>query len=395
MKILFDLTSAQISALAKYHGAAEYSFLVLQKLLALCPSKELGVVQVGADPVDSKIHTLLKSHSVVITKVSSLSELQTLVEQKQPDTFFSHMSPEYASVNFGKTRVVCVTHGLRSFDVPYDTNELIYDASLRTRLIYFKKKLLAPLEHNRRVREYKKLFQVVDTLVVSSTYTKNVVQKHFPELFKKNGFSIEVLYPPSTSTDAPPATMPPVYGVHDGEYFLITSASRWVKNAYRALTALDTLYATNTISQKTIVLGTVNSAVFSRRLKHPEMFIFGDYVSESELKTLYAHAYAYIHPSLSEGFGYAPLEAMRYGTPVICSNTTSLPEVCGPAAIYVDPSSIESIEGGILRIANDTGIRKDRAEKSRVQFSAISKKQETDLEALCALLLKKGGAVPQ
>jgi glycosyltransferase involved in cell wall biosynthesis len=62
--------------------------------------------------------------------------------------------------------------------------------------------------------------------------------------------------------------------------------------------------------------------------------------------------------SLYEGFGLPPLEAMAYGTPVLASGTTSLPEVCGDAALLVDPADDEQIVAGLIRILTDEPLRR-------------------------------------
>ena len=84
-----------------------------------------------------------------------------------------------------------------------------------------------------------------------------------------------------------------------------------------------------------------------------ERIIFLDYVNEKELFSLYKWARLFVYPSLYEGFGLPPLESMACGCPVIVSNTSSLPEVCGDAAFYVDPNSVEDIERGMEKVLND------------------------------------------
>ncbi|MDP9902213.1 glycosyltransferase family 4 protein [Variovorax ginsengisoli] len=86
---------------------------------------------------------------------------------------------------------------------------------------------------------------------------------------------------------------------------------------------------------------------------------FFDSVSDFELPAFYSGAFAFVYPSFAEGFGMPILEAMAYGVPVISSNTTSMPEVGGDAAFYVDPNSVEdiantmkSLEGGVLNGAS-------------------------------------------
>jgi glycosyltransferase involved in cell wall biosynthesis len=85
--------------------------------------------------------------------------------------------------------------------------------------------------------------------------------------------------------------------------------------------------------------------------------------SQDELNKLYNGAEALAYVSLFEGFGIPCLEAMRCGTPVITSNTSSLPEVCGDAAFYVDPLSVESIAAGLEAIATDEALRRELMEK--------------------------------
>ena len=71
----------------------------------------------------------------------------------------------------------------------------------------------------------------------------------------------------------------------------------------------------------------------------------------------------FVFPSLYEGFGIPPLEAMQHGTPVICSNTTSLPEVCGDAAYYINPCSEESIFNALVTLDSNTKLKNDLIKK--------------------------------
>jgi glycosyltransferase involved in cell wall biosynthesis len=80
-------------------------------------------------------------------------------------------------------------------------------------------------------------------------------------------------------------------------------------------------------------------------------------VPDSKLPSLYRGAEALIFPSLYEGFGLPPLEAMACGTPVVTSNVTAMPEVAGDAALLVDPTSVEQIAEAMKRIVSDTALR--------------------------------------
>lgn len=75
------------------------------------------------------------------------------------------------------------------------------------------------------------------------------------------------------------------------------------------------------------------------------------------LSSAYRHAEFLVYPSLYEGFGFPPLEAMAFGCPVACSNTSSLPEVVGNAAVTFDPSSIDDMTRAVDRLAGDVELR--------------------------------------
>jgi glycosyltransferase involved in cell wall biosynthesis len=86
-------------------------------------------------------------------------------------------------------------------------------------------------------------------------------------------------------------------------------------------------------------------------------------VSEEEKALLYSAATAFVFPSLYEGFGIPVLESMACGTPVITSNTSSLPEVSGDAALLVDPESVDEIAEAMVRLWNDPSLREEFGRK--------------------------------
>ena len=93
------------------------------------------------------------------------------------------------------------------------------------------------------------------------------------------------------------------------------------------------------------------------------------YVSDEDLVIFYNLADVFVHPSLYEGFGLPPLEAMACGTPVLTSNVSSLPEVVGEAAVLFDPLNVKSLADGLTRILSDEVLRMELKRKGieRVQ----------------------------
>ncbi len=90
-------------------------------------------------------------------------------------------------------------------------------------------------------------------------------------------------------------------------------------------------------------------------------FIILDYVSDTYLKAIIKNAYAVVYPSIYEGFGLPVLESMALGTPVICSNGSSLPEVGGDAALYVNPKDFEDVKDKMRYIIAHPEIAKEQS----------------------------------
>lgn len=109
------------------------------------------------------------------------------------------------------------------------------------------------------------------------------------------------------------------------------------------------------------------------RTTHAQNHIFvTGFVDDSDLAPLYSGALAFVYPSLYEGFGLPPLEAMQCGTPVITSNTSSLPEVVGDAGILLDPKDQDGLCQAMLDLYSKPELRAQMARKSLAQAAKFS-----------------------
>jgi glycosyltransferase involved in cell wall biosynthesis len=97
-----------------------------------------------------------------------------------------------------------------------------------------------------------------------------------------------------------------------------------------------------------------------------------DYLSDEDLRALYSSCRVFIYPSLYEGFGLPPLEAMACGAPVIASRIASISEVCGDAARLVEPTSIDSLAQAIVEVVNDNSTRERLAQAGALRASEFS-----------------------
>lgn len=116
-----------------------------------------------------------------------------------------------------------------------------------------------------------------------------------------------------------------------------------------------------------------NEAYFNK--KGYKNILFTDYVDDAQLNWLYAHATAYVFPSLMEGFGLPALEAMVHGAPVISSNATCLPEVYGKAAHYFDPLNIDDIARAITEVLGNEKLQQQLSKSGYEQIKKYSWKK--------------------
>jgi glycosyltransferase involved in cell wall biosynthesis len=111
-------------------------------------------------------------------------------------------------------------------------------------------------------------------------------------------------------------------------------------------------------------------SVIRSRVQHRVRFL--GFVSVETLRIFYASAAAFVFPSLYEGFGLPPLEAMAQGTPVVTSNVSSLPEVVGDAAVFVNPENVFDIARGMRQALLDDDLRCHLSRRGREQAARFS-----------------------
>lgn len=215
-----------------------------------------------------------------------------------------------------------------------------------------------------------------------SNHSKYSLVSYIPEFSDRN---IPVFYSPLKNDNEIKNR------VYQDDFFLMVSADRWEKNNLRAIMALDRLFSFGLIPNKKVkITGASSADDFKYQFKNLERFDFLGYVEERELNQLYHDAYCLIYPSLNEGFGYPPLEAMHYGIPVIASPFTSMTEVLEGAVLYANPLSVEEIMSRIIRMSDDE-IHRQYSELAIIQSDKIRNRQNADLEHLIEFIYNNQG----
>ncbi len=155
------------------------------------------------------------------------------------------------------------------------------------------------------------------------------------------------------------------YHIPAPEYFLSLATLEYRKNLRTSIDAFRRILHEPGMGEQYLVLvgtrGWKINELLDEVATDPllrERIIFTGYVDDEDLSGIYSNAVAFIYPSLYEGFGLPPLEAMQCGVPVITSNTSSLPEVIGEAGILVAPTDVDALAQAMLDIRHDLRLRK-------------------------------------
>ncbi|MBW4662878.1 MAG: glycosyltransferase family 4 protein [Chroococcus sp. CMT-3BRIN-NPC107] len=212
-------------------------------------------------------------------------------------------------------------------------------------------------------------FRIVKNAIEKSNLVLTVsehTKKDIVDVFKVSPDKIFVTYQPVnqgqlTFDENELSILLRQYRLRPKEYILFVGAIEPKKNLGRLIEAyikLDTSMPLVIVGKKGWLwedeigkLQQVFSKYFVKKIK------FLEYVSRNDLTYLYQGACCFVFPSLYEGFGLPPLEAMALGCPAIVSNASSLPEICGDAALYVDPYDVINIRDKIESLINNPSLQ--------------------------------------
>jgi glycosyltransferase involved in cell wall biosynthesis len=168
----------------------------------------------------------------------------------------------------------------------------------------------------------------------------------------------------------------PAASPHPNPYFLYVGNIKPHKNLKRLLEAFRSVQ--NQTPHDLLLVGQKEGFISGDADVQKEALGFGGrvrftgLVPPELLKQYFLHAQALVFPSLYEGFGMPPLEAMACGCPVTASTAASIPEVCGEAALYFDPLDLGDIAGKMLRLAREKELREELASRGKARAMEFS-----------------------
>lgn len=165
------------------------------------------------------------------------------------------------------------------------------------------------------------------------------------------------------------------YGIA-GDYILFLGTLQPRKNLTRLIKAFSNIQYL--VSNLQLVIAGKKGWLYKEIFRRVEELglggkvVFTGYLPEGDLPALLSGARLFVFPSLYEGFGLPVLEAMACGTPVVCSNASSLPEVAGDAAVLVDPLDVEGLAAAMERVLGDEELRADLIDRGFEQARKFS-----------------------
>lgn len=387
MNLLFNLVAVQPIHSAKFHGGGSYGEVIFWALVKR--GVQFSCAYDSRKYLDPMILDACKTQNIPLFDINEKTP-QQIIDENQIDTFYTPLYSLEKKWDINVKDFVFTWHGVRALEMQYSWAG-----------VGFAKKLGQKFEALVRYREswkkyfYKPKYQALAArmaegkarTITVSEHSRASIKSFFPELLD---LEIPVFYSPMTAYE-PEGFLPP--GVAAKKYFLLTSGARWEKNNLRAAKAFDELVGMyqsqgKPFDFKMVITGATNARAYLRHLKHKDRFVLLGYVENRELEFLHQNAYAFVFPSLNEGFGYPPVQSMRYGVPVAASGTTSIPEVCGDAVLYFDPYSVSEIKNRLVQLL-DSKIYDEYAARAPKRYLEVHTRQNEDLEHTIDFILKR------
>jgi glycosyltransferase involved in cell wall biosynthesis len=393
-RLLFDLSATQPNQ-AAFHGGGEYAKAVFHVLCSELHEISVSAFHDPARPLDEAIRLLCHEKGISLLPVDGCDRsVKKLLDSSNFTHCFSALPYGFGSLNVAGIKTTWVIHGLRELECANDEYEFKYVRTLRQAKSLLRKRVdRHRLRERARQQAQSLLPQPGDAqrVIVPSLHTKYSIIREYPDVDPQSinviASPIKPLAEPASLGDA--SVLLGKLGLEANRFMLLTSAGRWIKNAYRAVRAFDELISVGQlVGMKLVVIGGEHLPLKRWKLGRPDRLVVRGYLNDRDLSLLYREAFAFIYPTLNEGFGYPPIESMFYGKPVIASATTAVPEVCADAALFFNPLDVSELKNRLLMLCHEPGLYSSLTKKGRERARELITAQPDGLRAILALMLR-------
>lgn len=210
------------------------------------------------------------------------------------------------------------------------------------------------------LQEMPKIIKEAASIITVSEWSKNEILRFFPNAEKKTfvtHLAAKTIFKPLNKSFCKDV-LKNKFKI-DNDFILYIGGFSPRKNVTALLRAFSKIHGSLPSEYKLVITGSIKGEgsmlpEMCEKLKISDKVIFTGFVDEAKLPIFYNAAALFVYPSLYEGFGLPPLEALSCGTPVVTSNVTSIPEVVGDAAILINPLDEEELASKIASVLSDT-----------------------------------------
>ena len=286
--------------------------------------------------------------------------LPNKIKENKIDLFHE---PSFITPIFKKCTTVVTVHDIAYMHIPecYTYRHKFYFRRLLSRSIDKSDLVIAVSESTKR--------DIIDNLAVDPNKIR-VVYEGVDEIYRPYDDELEL------------EKVKKIYGIQKN-FILSVSGISPRKNYIRLIKAVKMLKDEKNVDIQLVIVGENvwwYEDVFREvsRCGLDEDVIFCGYIPQPHLLCLYNSALIFVHPSLYEGFSFPVLEAMACGCPVAASNVSSIPEVCGSAALLFDPRSVEGITASMRSLITDDSLRRDLIKKGIERVKKFSWKKAAE-----------------
>lgn len=389
MNILFDLTEAQS---LYFNGAAEYAQAVFlriisqmdkypgTKILCLYSSKrKFKYEQLSPEALKGTRHVeYVDYHGLA---------LREIIKRHSIDMLFTPCAQAFCDLPLGSfeslgCKVVTVIHDLTDEELGRSHVQLWKHLAVPGKLFrLYLSKAKTRIMSGRSTTRGKKMLSLLTSndaaIVTVSEYTRHSINCNYPTLGNKiHVFAAPEKEIPKRNPDIENADLSSL--INSGKPFLLmVSCNRIMKNAASMVEAFK-LFVQKTGADLVLATVGMERRVFKSHVPLPHL-------SASDLEHAYQNCKALLYPTLFEGFGYPPLEAMKYGKPVLCSNICSIPSILGSAPIYFSPLYVTEMYAALMRFSNEA--YPDLCRKSEERYRIVNQKQQANLNELVSCIL--------
>ena len=222
-----------------------------------------------------------------------------------------------------------------------------------------------------------------DVVIADSRATRDDLHRFYDTPPDKVRVVYPGVRPPAGASEADIAAVREKYELPE-RYWLYLGTLQPRKNIARMVTAYTRWAARQNGNSAALVLAGGKGWKFNEAWVQADNVILTGYVDEADKGALYAGALGFVFPSLYEGFGFPVVEAMGAGVPVICSDSSSLPEVGGEAVLYAPPEDVTLLAAQMTRLSEDTRLRRMLVRRGKRQADKFTW-EDAAWDALLAL----------